>query len=69
MRIFIVDAMTLAHETSTTSNGKPLLIDAAFTAHPSNLILPADIEKVKLPVSIAHASKDIVLSKIKAKTI
>ncbi|KAL1855407.1 hypothetical protein Plec18167_005909 [Paecilomyces lecythidis] len=40
------------------SNGKPL-IDAGFTAHPSNLEIPAEIEKIKKPVSFAIGDKDI----------
>ena len=63
-----VDAIYLAHGASSSSNGKPL-IDAAFTAHPSNLAVPADIEKVKLPLSIAHGTEDVVLSNANAKTI
>ncbi|KZF24400.1 hypothetical protein L228DRAFT_266743 [Xylona heveae TC161] len=42
------------------SNGKPL-IDAGFTAHPSNLVLPTEIEQMKKPVSFALGDKDIVI--------
>ncbi|KAI9730832.1 MAG: hypothetical protein M1834_005550 [Cirrosporium novae-zelandiae] len=52
--------IVLAHG-DTASNGKPL-VDAAFTAHPSHLELPGDIEKVTKPVSIAIGDKDAVLS-------
>ena len=65
---YIVDAIKLAHDTSTTSDGKPL-VDAVFTAHPSNLAIPGDIEKVKVPVSIAQGSDDIVMNMATAKTI
>jgi len=44
-----------------SANSK-ILIDAGFTAHPSRLAIPGDIEKVKLPLSIAHAGDDAVLS-------
>jgi Dienelactone hydrolase and related enzymes len=40
------------------TNGKPL-IDAGFTGHPSNLEIPAEIEKIKKPVSFAIGDKDI----------
>ena len=42
-------------------NGKPL-IDAGYTAHPSMLTLPADIENIKRPVSFACAGTDHQLS-------
>ncbi|KAL6714303.1 hypothetical protein ACLMJK_007726 [Lecanora helva] len=61
-------AICLAHGTPITSNGKPL-IDAAFTAHPSNVVIPAEIENIKLPVSVAHGTEDIVVSNADAKTI
>ena len=63
-----VDATYLAQGTSVSSNGKPL-IDAAFTAHPSGLAVPGDLEKVKLPLSIAHGTQDMVMSNANAKTI
>lgn len=44
----------------TASNGKPL-VDACFTAHPSNLSIPADFEKTTKPVSIAIGDKDFVM--------
>ncbi|PWY93487.1 dienelactone hydrolase family protein [Aspergillus sclerotioniger CBS 115572] len=38
-------------------DGKPL-INAGFTGHPSNLAIPGDIEKIKIPVSFAMAELD-----------
>lgn len=38
-------------------NGKPL-IDAGFTGHPSMLDIPADIEKMVIPVSFALGADD-----------
>ncbi|KAI9764228.1 MAG: hypothetical protein M1840_008618 [Geoglossum simile] len=52
-------AVLLTHndkETSTVAGGP--LIDAVFTGHPSQLDIPRDIEKVKLPLSIAVGSLD-----------
>ena len=42
-------------------NGKPL-IDAGYTAHPSMLTIPADIENIKRPVAFACAEADHSLS-------
>jgi len=51
----------LAQEGSVTSTGKPL-VDAVFTGHPSSLSLPADIDLVNKPYSVAIGDKDPVLS-------
>ena len=45
---------------ATTPEGKPLL-DAAFTGHPSNLVIPTELEKIVKPISFALAEKDITL--------
>ncbi|KAF2084768.1 dienelactone hydrolase family protein [Saccharata proteae CBS 121410] len=42
------------------ANGKPL-IDAGFTGHPSNLVIPSEFEKVVKPVSFALGDKDIIV--------
>jgi dienelactone hydrolase len=39
------------------------LIDAGYTAHPSFLSLPGDIEAIKIPTSFAMAELDMGLSK------
>jgi dienelactone hydrolase len=41
-------------------NGKPL-VDAVFTAHPSALSVPGDIEKIKQPYSVAIGDGDFAL--------
>ncbi|KAN0090033.1 alpha/beta-hydrolase [Hyaloscypha variabilis] len=41
----------------TKVNDKPL-IDAGFTGHPSMLVMPDDVENIKLPVSFAIGDKD-----------
>lgn len=46
-----------ADETKT-AEGKSL-IDAGFTAHPSQLTMPTDIEAVKLPLCISNGTLDI----------
>lgn len=43
-----------------TADGKAL-IDAGFTAHPSMLTMPTDIENVKLPLCISNGTLDIQL--------
>ncbi|GAM91540.1 hypothetical protein ANO11243_095920 [Dothideomycetidae sp. 11243] len=56
-------AVTLTHERPDTkaSNGMPLA-DAFYTAHPSNLTVPSDIEAIKRPLSIAIGDKDAVMA-------
>ncbi|KAL8802150.1 MAG: hypothetical protein Q9182_004016 [Xanthomendoza sp. 2 TL-2023] len=54
-------AIILTHTSSTAKDSGTPLIDAAFVAHPSNLTLPADIEKVERPLSICQGTKDFVL--------
>ncbi|OJJ71153.1 hypothetical protein ASPBRDRAFT_154184 [Aspergillus brasiliensis CBS 101740] len=49
-------------------NGKPL-IDAGFTGHPSNLSIPGDIEKIKIPVSFAMAELDSMVKMSQIKQI
>jgi dienelactone hydrolase len=73
-------AVKLAHDTpssriqrygSETGELKPL-VDAVFTAHPSMLSIPADVENVTVPLSIAIGDVDFALkiSKVeRAKTI
>lgn len=46
--------------TYSTDDGKSL-IDFAFIAHPSNLSLPVDIEKVELPLRVCQGTEDWVL--------
>ncbi|KAI4174958.1 MAG: hypothetical protein LQ343_001985 [Gyalolechia ehrenbergii] len=53
-------AVNLTHATSTTPSGTPL-VDAAFTAHPSALTVPGDLEKAEKPLSISNGTKDFVL--------
>jgi dienelactone hydrolase len=48
--------------------GRPLVV-CGFTAHPSRLKLPADIESVTYPLSIAAAGIDQQIPKAKAKQI
>ena len=59
--------LQLAADTVRTDVGRPL-IDAAYTAHPSFLTVPADIENVKLPLSIAQSEIDPQMPKAKAMT-
>jgi len=60
-------AVLLAHDTPSsriprTSEGTPAsLIDCAYTAHPSMLVLPDDIDAVTLPLSVAVGDDDMVL--------
>lgn len=49
-------------------DGKPL-IDAGFTAHPSMLSIPGDLEKIKRPISFALAAKDDQISPATAEKL
>lgn len=51
--------INLCHE-FRTPDGRTL-IDVGFTAHPSNLEIPAELEKVRLPLSIAQPAKDMAV--------
>jgi dienelactone hydrolase len=55
----------LAHGATASGEdggGDKPLVDAAFTGHPSLLKLPADLEPVRKPLSIAVGDKDIWLT-------
>jgi len=49
----------LCSDSEKASNGKSL-VDCGFTAHPSNLVIPADAEAIKLPISISVGDIDFV---------
>lgn len=49
------------HESQTKSASPEALIDCAFTAHPSFLEVPKDIEAITIPVSVAVGDNDTVL--------
>jgi len=55
----------LCHDQEKADDGRPLQ-DCGFTAHPSQLTIPDDIQKVKLPLSVATAGIDMGLSLEKA---
>jgi len=58
----------LTHDRTDTKlpSGRPL-IDASFIAHPSDLAVPGDIEKVKIPLSIAIGDDDFVMPLAQAR--
>ena len=49
------------HESQVSSSSIEPLIDCAFTAHPSNLAMPADIEAIRVPVSVAVGENDMAM--------
>jgi len=49
------------------SSADELLVDAVFTGHPSMVSIPADINELRVPASIAVASTDSVYSPKMAK--
>lgn len=55
-------ATLLCHSPSSLDGQKITpLIDAGFAAHPGGLALPADIEAVSLPLSLAIGDQDFLL--------
>lgn len=57
------------HESQTLSKDPMPLIECAFTAHPSMLNVPKDIDAVKLPLSVAVGETDMALSAAKVKIV
>ncbi|CZR54685.1 related to dienelactone hydrolase family protein [Phialocephala subalpina] len=52
----------IRHESQTASKGEAMpLLDCAFTAHPSYLEVPSDIEAVKIPLSVAVGDEDMAM--------
>jgi dienelactone hydrolase len=51
-----------------TAKGQPLA-DALFTAHPSNLVIPGDIETVRTNISVAVGDQDFGLKMDKVEQI
>lgn len=49
------------HASQARSSQPEALIDCAFTAHPSYLEVPKDIDPVRVPMSVAVGDKDQVL--------
>ena len=47
------------HESQINSATLEPLIDCAFTAHPSYLDIPADIEAINIPISVAVGNEDV----------
>ncbi|KAL8629797.1 hypothetical protein Q9189_004470 [Teloschistes chrysophthalmus] len=50
--------LNLASGHAKTTDGKPL-IDAAFVAHPSYVVVPDEIQPIKRPLSVAVGDNDI----------
>ena len=61
-------SILLCADIEKTSSGKSL-IDAGYAAHPSNLVMPTDIEQVKLPLCISNGTLDIQLKPEGMETI
>jgi dienelactone hydrolase len=63
-------AVLLAQDNSASgvTESKPL-VDAAFTAHPARFTIPEDIEKVKVPLSMALAENDLWVTPAEAQIL
>lgn len=63
-------AILLAQDDSGPgSTESSLLVDAVFTAHPARFDIPGDIEKVKVPLSMALASNDLWVNSKEAQIL
>jgi dienelactone hydrolase len=49
------------HESQVTSSTLEPLIDCAFTAHPSSIKVPKDIEAITIPTSVAVGENDMAM--------
>jgi len=58
----------LASGVKSEKTGK-VMCDAHFTAHPSRVQVPDDVKKVTMPISVAAAGKDFVMSIEQAREV
>lgn len=49
------------HPEQSSSTALEPLIDCGFTAHPSNVSMPIDIQKVELPLSVSVGNEDMAM--------
>ncbi|KAL2017473.1 hypothetical protein VTK56DRAFT_2069 [Thermocarpiscus australiensis] len=61
-------AVRLTHDVPD-SNGVDPLVDCAFTAHPSLLTIPGDIEAVVRPLSVANGDDDEYMGREKMRRV
>jgi dienelactone hydrolase len=52
----------IRHESQVSSPALETLVDCAFTAHPSMVSVPKDIEAVTVPLSVAVGNEDMAMS-------
>lgn len=50
------------HESQINSTTISPLIDCAFTAHPSSIVVPTDIDGITIPISVAIGEKDMAMT-------
>lgn len=55
------ESRVVRHESQVNSATPEPLLDCAFTAHPSYLEVPSDIEPIAIPISIAVGDKDMAM--------
>ena len=49
------------HSSQLNSTSLSPLIDCAFTAHPSNIDVPADVDAITVPTSVAIGENDMAM--------
>ncbi|KAK5071051.1 hypothetical protein LTR64_007554 [Lithohypha guttulata] len=65
---YIAQAMYASGQYTSAKSGK-VLCDAHFTAHASNVKVPDDAKKVTLPLSVAQATEDMVMTLEQARQV
>ena len=59
--VFLFASASSPENIVSAADPRPL-IDIGFTAHPSALVLPAEMEAAKIPLAVSVGSEDFVLS-------
>lgn len=60
--------LALAREPFTTAKEAPL-VNAVFTAHPSNISIPDDVTGLRMPVSLAIGDKDFIMPRAQVEKV
>lgn len=55
------ESRVVRHDSQIHSGSPERLIDCGFTAHPSNLSIPKDLEGVTLPLSVSIGNEDLAV--------
>lgn len=59
----------LVGEAAVVADTKQPLVDCGFTAHPSLLAVPAEVEAVRRPLSLANGDNDVYMRRKKLEVV